>query len=122
MKMKKLALLVICLLLGTLLLTACSAGDPTGTWVLTGVKNDQSGEMEDLLAMCEAFDVSITAKITASRVEIGMADEDFMSFNYRLSGYKLVDTADVSIVRFRVEGETLTLIFEDCDMVFTRVN
>ncbi|MBR3763893.1 MAG: hypothetical protein IKK57_04980 [Clostridia bacterium] len=122
MKMKKLALLVICLLLGTLLLTACSAGDPTGTWVLTGVKNDQSGEMEDLLTMCEAFDVSITAKITASRVEIGMADEDFMSFNYRLSGNKLVDTADDSIVRFRVEGETLTLIFEDCDMVFTRVN
>ena len=45
-----------------------------------------------------------------------------MSFNYRLSGNKLVDTADDSMVRFRVEGETLTLIFEDCDMVFTRVN
>lgn len=122
MKMKKLALLMLCLLLGTLVLTACSAGDPTGTWVMTDVKNDQTGEMDDLLQMCEALDLSITAKITSSRVEITMAGEDFMSFNYRLSGNKLVDTADDSMVRFRVEGETLTLIFEDCDMVFTRVN
>ena len=120
MKMKKLALLAVCLLLGMLVLTACTAGDPTGTWVMTGAKNDQTGEMEAALRIYNAAGVDIVAQITDSRVEISIGAEEFLNFNYRLSGNKLVDTADDSIVRFRVEGDTLTLIFDDCDMIFTR--
>ena len=120
-KLKRLLLLMLCLVIGMTVLTACSAGDPTGTWYLTDIKNDASGEMNDILALYDAMGLSICCDITRNSVSIYVDGYDeLMAFNYRKSGSRMIDTYDDSVVSFKVSGDTLTLYFEDCDMIFTR--
>ena len=124
--LKKIGLILLCLVLGVATLSSCSllGGDPTGEWYLTDVKNDDTGDMEEALAMCESMGMSIVCDITDSRVTIGIQGfgmtENVYDFNYRQSGNRIIDKSDNTEITFRVSGDTLTLIFSDCDMIFTR--
>lgn len=126
MKMKRIALLMACLMLATLLLTACSAGDPTGSWVLTNVKNDDTQEWGELLSEISAAGGAITANITSSNVTIEMEYygyvEEMMSFSYYQRGDRMIDPSDDTEVTFKLSGDTLTLYFADCDLVFTKAD
>ena len=125
MKMKRIALLLACILLATMVLTACSA-DPKGTWVLTSVRNDDTGTWQSIIEDYESVGGNITAVISSNRVTItgnylGYSDE-LINFRYNQHGNSMIDPADNSEVTFRISGDKLTLIFADCELIFTRSN
>ena len=122
MRNRKMLWLVLFLVLSAMLMTACSAGNPVGTWQLSGVKNDQTGEITSVVKIYEVAGVNVVAEITVDHVYIGAKDMlDFADFDYYLVGNSMVDPSDGSEVTYTVRGEKLTISFDDCDLVFTRV-
>lgn len=123
MKMKRIALLLACLLLATVVLTACSADDPTGTWVLTKAKYDDSGSWETLMEKLETYDGKCTAVITSNRMTISGSymgySTELLSLRYELRGDRMVKSDD-TYVRFSIRDDELTLYFSDVTLYFTR--
>ena len=126
MKMKRIALLIACLLLATMVLTACSSANPRGTWVLTSARNDDSGSWQSIIDDYESVGGNIIAVITSNRVTITANymsySDELISFSYNQRGNSMIDPADNTEVTFRTSGDKLTLIFADCELIFTKSN